>query len=80
MQGWSSVNIRLDPYAAQVKEEPSGHQKIYEAIMRLKHGPQWQPPTDGNGNVLMPPEDDENQSNSESLSTRDGPERDKGAT
>src|SRR5215472_11527285 len=34
MQGWSSVNVRLDPYAAQVKEEPSGHQKIFEAIMR----------------------------------------------
>src|SRR5215472_14225324 len=35
MQGWSSVNIRLDPYSAQVKEEPSGHQKIFEAIMRV---------------------------------------------
>jgi len=61
MQGWSSVNVRLDPYAAQVKEEPSGHQKIFEAIMRLKYGPQWQPgdPGDGtipgNGNALAPP-------------------------
>jgi len=85
MQGWSSVNIKLDPYAAQVKEEPSGHQKIYEAIMRLKYGPKWQPPTDGNGKVLAPPtapseDDDENQSNSESVSTRGGPERDTDAT
>src|SRR5262249_50100292 len=47
----------------------TGHQKIYEAILRLKYGPQWQPPKDGNGNVLAlpidPSEDDENQSNSE---------------
>jgi hypothetical protein len=61
MQGWSSVNIRLDPYAAQVKEESSGHQKIFQAIMRLKYGPQWQPgdpgdgTLDGNGNALAPP-------------------------
>jgi hypothetical protein len=43
MQGWSSVNIRLDPYAAQVKEEPTQHEKIRDAIFRLKYGPQWQP-------------------------------------
>src|SRR5262245_43681262 len=43
MQGWSSVNIRLDPYAAQVKEEPTQHEKIRDAIFRIKYGPQWQP-------------------------------------
>jgi len=33
MQGWSSVNIRLDPYAAQVKEQPSQHEQIRDAIL-----------------------------------------------
>jgi len=67
MQGWSSVNIRLDPYAAQVKEEPSQHEKIRDAIFRVKYGPQWQPSDsfDANGNLLAPPTappaDDENQ-------------------
>jgi hypothetical protein len=55
MQGWTSVNIRLDPYAAQVQEKPSSHEKIRDAIMRLKYGPQWQPPSDGNGAALAPP-------------------------
>src|SRR5262249_37435200 len=32
MAGWSSVNVRLDPYAAQVKEEPTGHEQIKAAI------------------------------------------------
>jgi len=35
MAGWTSVNVRLDPYSAQVKEEPSGYEKIHAAIMRL---------------------------------------------
>jgi hypothetical protein len=41
MQGWSSVNIRLDPYAAQVKEQRSQHEQIRDTIFRLKYGPQW---------------------------------------
>ena len=36
MQGWSSVNIRLDPYAAQIKEQPSSHEKIRDC----NHAPQ----------------------------------------
>jgi len=43
MQGWSSVNIRLDPHAAQAEAQPSRHEKIRDAIFRMKYGPQWQP-------------------------------------
>ena len=68
MQGWSSVNVRLDPYAAQVKEEPTRFERIRDAIMRVKYGPQWQP-GDGDGAALAPPtapsEDDQNRSDSE---------------
>jgi hypothetical protein len=35
MAGWTSVNVRLDPYSAQVKEEPSRFEKIHAAIMRV---------------------------------------------
>jgi hypothetical protein len=82
MSGWSSVNIRLDPFAAQVKEQPTQHEKIRDAIFRLKYGPQWQPSDSfgPDGALLAPPVDDQNRSNSEELSTRDGPERDNGAT
>jgi len=54
MQGWSSVNVRLDPYAAQVQEQaPPRHELIRAAIMRLTE----QPPVrraviDGNGSPL----------------------------
>jgi hypothetical protein len=86
MSGWSSVNIRLDPFAAQVKEQPTQHEKIRDAIFRLKYGPQWQPSDSfgADGALLAPPtadqNGDQNRSNSEELSTRDGPARDKGAT
>jgi len=63
MQGWSSVSVRLDPYSAQVKEQPSQHQQIRDAIFRLKYGPQWKPEDsfDANGNLLAHErEDDEN--------------------
>jgi hypothetical protein len=60
MQGWSSVNIRLDPYSAQVKEQPSQHEQIRDAIFRLKYGPQWQPSDsfDANGALLAPSADE----------------------
>jgi hypothetical protein len=35
MQGWSSVNIRLDPYQAQAHEEPDSFERIYAAITRV---------------------------------------------
>jgi len=75
MSGWSSVSIR-----------PTGYEKIRDAIMRLKHGPQWQPSDSfgADGALLAPPtadqNGDQNRSNSEEFSTRDGPARDKGAT
>jgi len=60
MGGWTSVNIRLDPYAAQVKEEPSGHEQIKAAILRIAR-------PSGNGAALAPPTapsaDDQNRSN-----------------
>src|SRR5215831_6786803 len=83
MQGWSNVNIRLDPYAAQVKEQPTQHERIRDAIFRLKYGPQWQPSDsfDANGNLLarplVPPTDDQN---GDQNSTPDGPECDTDAT
>jgi hypothetical protein len=90
MQGWSSVNIRLDPYAAQVKEQPSSHEKIRDAIMRLKYGPQWQPSDsfDADGNLLARPtapsadgqNGDQNRANSERFSAGTDRERDSGAT
>jgi hypothetical protein len=62
MQGWSSVNIRLDPYAAQVKEQPSRFEKIREAILRLTGGPLTKHEHDlvgGDGNgAAVPPADD----------------------
>jgi hypothetical protein len=33
IQGWSSVNVRLDPYSAQVQEQPSDHEQIRRAIL-----------------------------------------------
>src|SRR5262245_19117623 len=38
MQGWSSVNIRLDPYSAQVQEQPSDHEVIKRAILSVARG------------------------------------------
>src|SRR5262249_17249632 len=35
MNGWSSVNLRVDPIAAQTAEQPTRYQKIHDAIMRL---------------------------------------------
>jgi hypothetical protein len=55
MQGWSSVNIRLDPYAAQVKEQPSQHEQIRDAIFRLKYGPQWKPSDSFGADARGPP-------------------------
>jgi len=53
MQGWTSVNIRLDPYAAQVQEQaPPRHELIRAAIMRLTQ----RQPNDGNGQSGSPPE------------------------
>src|SRR5215471_2912582 len=57
MSGWSSVSIR-----------PTGYEKIRDAIMRLKHGPQWQPSDsfDADGKLLASPStDDQNRANPE---------------
>jgi hypothetical protein len=48
MRGWSSVNIRMDPYTAP-PEAPSRHEKIREVIMRLTQPEQFQQPNGGDG-------------------------------
>ena len=35
MAGWSNINIRLDPYTAQTEQQPSSHERISQAIMRM---------------------------------------------
>jgi len=35
MQGWSSVNVRLDPYSAQTEQQPTQYERIRDAIMRV---------------------------------------------
>ena len=58
LQGWSSFNIRLDPYAAQISQQPTQFQKIHNAIMRVARDPAYQPQQakggDGNGNDQLP--------------------------
>src|SRR5215510_13744367 len=42
---------KLDIVQVQPQEAPQGHDRIFEMIMRIKHGPGWQP---GNGNGSDP--------------------------
>src|SRR5262249_55593607 len=42
---------KLDIVQVQAQEAPQGHDRIFEMIMRIKHGPDWQP---GNGNGSDP--------------------------
>jgi hypothetical protein len=35
MAGWTSVNVRLDPYNAQTEQQPSSYERISQAIMRM---------------------------------------------
>jgi hypothetical protein len=53
MQGWSSVNVRLDPYQAQVKQGPTQHEKIRDAILRIARPERYA--NNGNGEALAPP-------------------------
>jgi hypothetical protein len=86
ISGWSSVNIRLDPYQVQVKEEPSDYEKIKAVVLRMARPERFA--NNGNGDALAPPltpsaddqNGDQNRANSERFSTPDGPERDTGAT
>ena len=56
MNGWTSVNIRMDPVAAQAAEMPSGHEQIKRAIFAIARGdPDYKPKGDGNGPALAPP-------------------------
>jgi hypothetical protein len=42
---------KFDLAQVQAQEAPQGHDRIFEMIMRIKHGPDWQP---GNGNGSDP--------------------------
>jgi hypothetical protein len=95
MAGWTSVNVRLDPYSAQVKEEPSRFEKIHAAIMRVANEA---PPAQRaaikrmeelgfekalellNGNGAGPLPGDENGSSSEQVATPTDRERNTDAT
>jgi hypothetical protein len=46
---------KLDVISIQAQKTPTGHQKIFEAIMRVKYGPQWKP-GDGDGSIEQPPD------------------------
>jgi hypothetical protein len=35
MRGWTSVNVRLDPFTAQAEQQPTQYERISEAIMRV---------------------------------------------
>src|SRR5262249_39314101 len=50
MAGWSSINVRLDPFSVQTQQEPSQYEKITQALLRLKYA------DDGNGSALAPPD------------------------
>src|SRR5262249_23896969 len=38
MNGWSSINLKMDPVAAQAAEQPTSYQKITDVLMNLKYG------------------------------------------
>jgi hypothetical protein len=49
MNGWTSVNIKMDPVAAQAAERPTQHDQIRDAIWSLARGPNWQDEIEANG-------------------------------
>ena len=53
MNGWTSVNIRMDPVAAQAAEQLSDHEQIKRAILGMARGNE--PKSNGNGAALAPP-------------------------
>jgi|AmaraimetFIIA100_FD_contig_71_4401226_length_850_multi_3_in_0_out_0_1 hypothetical protein len=54
MAGWSSVNIRLDPSAVEAAQQPSSHERIKQAILRLARPERFQQPNSGDGAVDVP--------------------------
>src|SRR5262245_8755805 len=76
MNGWTSVNIRMDPIAAQAAEQPTSYQKITDVLMNLKYGGR---PSDGDGAALAPPSAPSGADDPD-RATGTNRERDKGAT
>src|SRR5262245_9559774 len=59
MRGWTSVNIRMDPLAAQTEQAPSDYERIRAAIYRLARPERFQQSNGGDGAVnALPPSDD----------------------
>jgi hypothetical protein len=47
------TQARVDVYAVEREREPSSHEEIRAAIMRVARGPNWQPPAaNGDGNAV----------------------------
>src|SRR5262249_19200855 len=78
MAGWSSVHIKLDPFTAQTQEQPSQHERIRDAIFRLKYGPDWQPPSDWEAFLARERKDDrrERERNGKALAPPTAPSAD----
>jgi hypothetical protein len=53
MRGWTAINIRMDPLGAQAHEEPSSHEQIKNAILRIARPERFA--NNGNGPTLAPP-------------------------
>src|SRR5215813_1000327 len=70
MNGWTSVNLKVDPVAAQAAEQPTEHDQIKAAIMRMARPERYA--NNGNGNALAPPTapsaDDQNRTESDGFS------------
>jgi hypothetical protein len=64
MNGWTSVNIKMDPVAAQVAERPTEHELIRDAIWSLAKGP------DANGSPVASQPTESNGSSGPPDSTR----------
>jgi hypothetical protein len=68
MNGWSSVNLKVDPVAAQTAEQPTEHEQIRDAILRIARPERYA----NNGNALAPPtapsEDDQNRTETDGFS------------
>jgi len=76
MSGWTSVNVRLDPYTAQSEQAPSSYERITAAVRRISQRHAAANGGDGNGQAALV----DGRSNSEPVATPNGPERDTDAT
>jgi hypothetical protein len=78
LQGWSSINIRMDPYSVQNEQAPSSYERITAAVRKIarRHEAKAANGGDGNGQGALV----DGRSNSAQVATPDEPERDTDAT